>query len=163
MRKIKRLKHKFIEVVSEMNDSNYIIEQIMVLENEQERLINIIPFSRCNRSICAGYSDFFKPKINDKDLGLDNAIELQIEKNKRKLVKLLEKYKNDISSTINHQPEIEGFTTTEVGDYIENTDDTHSWDYVAFLKRDERREDDTRRMSIEERDKKVKSKIALEI
>ena len=163
MRRSKRLKHKFIQVVSEMNDSKDIIEEIMALENEQERLINTISFCRFSPSISAGYSNFFKPKINDKELGIINAMKLQVEKNKIKLMELLEKYKNDVSSTINFKLKIEGFTETEVDDYIENADDTHSWDYNAFLKRDERREDGTRRMSIEQRDKLARSKVAVEI
>ena len=163
MKRIKRHKHKFLEVVSEMNDSKNIIEEIMALENEIERLVWSIKVYRFSPSICAGLSDFFNPKINDKELGVINAMKLQVEKNKIKLMELLEKYKNDVSSTINFKLEIEGFTEKEVDDYIEYEDDTYSWDYRAFLKRDERKEDGTRKMSIEERDKQARSKIALEI
>ena len=164
MKRIKRHKHKFLEVVSEMNPHKDIIEEIMALENEQERLVNSIHYYRFSPSICAGLSDFFDPKINDKELGVINAMKLQVEKNKRKLMKLLENYSTQVSSSIKiPQPEIEEFTTTEVGDYIEKADDIHSWDYRAFLKRDERKEDGTRKMSIEERDKQARSKIALEI
>ena len=171
MKRLRRHKCKFIQQVSEMNPNKDIIEEIMALENEQERLYNSKQYYRYSNSISAGLSNFFNSKIEGKLLGVINAMALQTEKNKSNLISILKRYidkiekvklpKEKYKDLLEFEPE--QFSQSSIEQYIESEKNTNSWDYDAFLRSGEVRDDGTPYMSDEAKEKLANSKIALEI
>ena len=177
MKTLKRKKFPFIEHVSENNDNGHLLEDIMALENEQQRLVEGVRHYRNSPSITANYSHFMNAEYKGKKIGCLNAMCLEYFKNKNCLKNLLSKWINEIEEetlvyvpykepvktykeTLIYSDDCELKTEEELKDYIENSEPVNTLHYDNYLSGKKER---ILGSNSEQRFKHSKTKIALTI
>ena len=175
MKTLKRKKFPFIEHVSENNDNGHLLEDIMALENEQQRLVEGVRHYRISQSISANYSHFMTAEYKGKKIGCLNAMCLEYFKNKNRLKNLLSKWINEIEEenlvyvpykepvktykeTLIYSDDCELKTEEELKDYIENSEPVNTLHYNNYLSDKKER---ILGSNSEQRFKHSKTKIAL--
>ena len=130
-------KFKFIEQISENSHEAPLIEKIMFLENKIEKLFRSAHIYEFRRDISPEFISFHNIKISNVEIGVIEAMRLEIFKVRKEIIKLLKEYiskKEEQESCIFNRMDIskgykQMFPTHMIKDY-QNIKEEDLIDYV---------------------------------
>ena len=176
---IKKKKFNFVEHISVDNPSSDIIEQIMAIENEQERLAEGIRKYSFQNHISASFMNLSNIKIKDTDIGILNNMALEYEKNKKRLKAILNDYINQVETQkiynwrfldvaksysdcvpykLENDEKTKHLTEDDLVEYVNNSEPRNTLTYELFLGRN-----DKHPIAYKERERRAKSSIAIAV